>query len=163
MTTHSFNTVIKIGDGVEGGTAGWPTDLTDPSTGDPSNGFTEILDPKDIDGPNLSADDEEITAHQSTGKDKSYIQGLRDKGEITFDVNLDPTAATHNSATGLLADYRNGVNRRDYVLVPASDSGDAADCIFFQGYVKNFGNSHPVAGVQTASVTIKVTGDIALP
>lgn len=163
MATHSYNSILKLGDGVEGATTGWPSDLSDPTSGDASSGFTTIAEVKDIDGPSLSADDEEVTYHKSTGKDKEFIQGLRDKGEVSFPVNYKPAHSTHNSSTGLLADYWNGVNRRDFALVLASDPGDGSHVIFFQGYVKGFEPANPVAGVMESTITMKITGDICTP
>ena len=163
MATHSYNSLLKIGDGIEGGTAGWPTDTTDPSTGDPTSGFTTIKEVQDFDGPGLTAGDQEVTAHGQDEAVQQWIIGLKDYGEVSFDINWDPGDSTHDGTNGLLADYKNRVNFRDYVIVPASDPGDYSHCIFFQGYVKGFEPSQPVAGVQTASITIKVTGTIVLP
>jgi hypothetical protein len=163
MATHSYKSILKIGDGVEGGTSGWPSDTSDPSTGDPSSGFTMIDAVQDFDGPGLTAGDQEVTAHGQDEAVQQWIMGLKDYGEVSFDINWDPAHSTHDGSTGLLADYKNRVNYRDYVFVPASDPGDGSHCIFFQGYVKGFEPSNPVAGVQTVSVTIKVTGTIVLP
>lgn len=163
MATHAYNSLLKIGDGQNGASTGYPTDTSDPSTGDPSQ-YTTIHEVRDFDGPDMSADDEDVTFHDSGEKVRQFIQGLKDHGTVSFTVGWDPSDSTLNNTNGLLADYTNGVNDRDYVFVPASDPGDGSHSIFFQGYINAFNPSNPVDGAMTADVTIKVNGGtIVLP
>lgn len=163
MATHAINTIIKVGDNTGGASTGWPSNEADPSTGT-SSSFTTIFEVLDISGPSIAADDEETTYHKASGKVKTFIQGLIDYGEVTFDVNHNPTNATHDNNTGLLADLIDGVDDRDFCIVFSDDPGDDSSSLWFTGYVKGFQPSNPVAGRMTASVTLKCNGNkIVLP
>ena len=149
MAHNSFGTLLKIGDSTGGTTAGWDSD--------PSNGFTAIAEIKDTEGPGMTRDDIETTHHNSPGGRRQYIPDLLDLGEVSFDVNWLPGDGTHDSSTGLLADLKDGIENRDFVIV-LSDTSNTP--IYFTGYVKGWEPSAPVAGgVLSASVTIKVNGD----
>lgn len=162
MATLSINSLLKLGDSVNGGSTGWPTDAADPSTGT-SSSFTTITEVLDFSGPGLGADDDEYTYHKASGKVKNFMQGLIDYGEVSFEVNLDPTDATHDGNTGLLADLVDGTEGRDFCIVFA-DNTDDSSTLWFTGYVKGFESSNPVSGHMTASVTIKCDGSkIVLP
>jgi len=145
MAYNAFATILKIGDSTGGATAGWGSD--------PSSGFTTIAEVKDLSGPSMGADDQEVTYHQAAGKsttmfDKQYIQGLRDGGEISIPVNLLPADSTHDASTGLLADFLNGIDDRDFVMV----FGDAASTAwYFCGYIKGFEPSIKLSGKMSLS------------
>ncbi len=153
MAIHAHDTVIKIGDSTGGTTAGWNSD--------PSSGFTAIAEIRDSEGPSMTRDDIEVTYHNAPGGRRQYISDLLELGEVTFPVNWLPTDSTHDSTDGLLADLKNKVDDRDFVIV-LSDAANTP--IYFTGYVKGFEPGHPVSGELTASITIKVNGnDIVYP
>jgi hypothetical protein len=132
----AFGTLLKIGDG--GG----------PET------FTTIAEVLDISGPEFELRTEEVTHHQSPGGWAEYIGTIKDGNEVTFDINYQPTHATHNESTGLLADLINRVKRNFQLVLP--DAGTTT--ISFTALVTNFPISEPVAGVLRTSVTMKITG-----
>lgn len=136
----SFGTLLKLGDG-----------------GSPEQ-FTTIAEVKDISGPALALDTEDATSHSSTGGWEEVVPTVLRSGEVTFDLNFAPTHATHNPATGLIADMVNRV-RRDFQLV-FPDAGHTT--WQFSAYVTGFEPSAPVAGVLGAAVTLKVTGQPTL-
>ncbi len=148
MAISAHGTIIKIGDSTGGTTAGWNSD--------PSSGFTAIAEILDSEGPSMERGDLEVTYHNSPGGRRQYIPDLLELGEVTFDINYLPTDSTHDSTDGLLADLKNGIEDRDFVIV-LSDS--ASTPIYFTGYVKGFNPAHPVSGQLTASITIKVNGN----
>lgn len=133
----SFGTLLKIGDG--GAT----------------ESFTTIAEVKDITGPGLEQAANEVTSHGSTNGWREFIGGLKDGGEVTFEVNFVPTGATHDETTGLIAELTGGTVTNYQVVWPDSGSTTwqfAALCTAFEP-------GAPVDGVLMASVTLKISGE----
>lgn len=135
-----FGSLLKIGDG-----AG-------PEV------FTTIAEVKDISGPSLSMATIDVTNQSSTGGWAEFIGGIKDAGEVTFDVNFLPADATHNAATGLIRDYNNRTKRNFQLVFP--DAG--ATTWSFAALVTAFQPTEPIGDALTASVTLKITGQPTL-
>jgi len=136
MAISSFGIDLKIGDGAT------------------EESFTSIAEVKDFDGPALTKDMQETTPHSPTGhKWRKFISGLRDGGEVTFDINYEPTETTHGTS-GLLGELDEDELRNWQLVFP--DSGSTTWS--FSGAVTGFNPSNPVEGVQTASISIKISG-----
>lgn len=134
---NSINTILKIGDGAT------PTEV-----------FTAIAEVKDIAGPQLSTDTVDITSRTSPGKFEEALPTIIRTGQVTFDINFLPTNGTHDAETGLLADLKNMTKRNFQLVFP-----DAAETTWsFSAYVVQFQPNAPVAGVLSASVALKITG-----
>ena len=67
--------------------------------------YTKIAEVSSINGPSFSMDTVDATNMDSTNRWREFIAGLKDGGEVSFDVNWDPAAATHSITTGLLQDF----------------------------------------------------------
>lgn len=134
--TTGFGTILKIGDG-----------------GGPEN-FTAIAEVHDISGPSLSRDTVETTHQQSTEKWKEFIAGLKDAGEVSFDISYLPTHATHDNTTGLLKDFDDGTLRNFELVFP--DSG--ATTWSFSALVTGYEPTAPKEDKLTAAITLKVSG-----
>lgn len=133
--TAAYGAQLQVGDGAN-----------------PEN-FATVAGVKDISGPAISRDLVEVTSHDSADGYEEHVPTIRRSGEVTFDLNWDPSDATHDMTTGLgaLVDSDDATNFR---LVYARIGYEWQ----FAGYVTNFSTGAPVAGVHTGSVTIKVTG-----
>ena len=116
--------------------------------------FTTIANLGDIDGPELASNMEDVTSHDSTGGyEEALPDGVLGIGEISFEINYDPAAATHkNSAGGLIHAFANKT-KRNYQLVYAGGGTWA-----FPAYVTKFTPKAPVRGVLKADVSIKPAG-----
>jgi hypothetical protein len=57
--------------------------------------FTEIANVTSISGPSISRNVYDVTAHDSTDSYMEFIGGLKDGGELSFDLNWDPGDQTH--------------------------------------------------------------------
>ncbi len=132
----AHGTLLKIGDG------------------EASETFTTIAEVTSISGPALVTDAVDTTSHDSPSNHREFIGGLKDAGEVTFDINYIPTNPTHDATGGLLADY---VARtlRNFQLV-FSDSGNTTWS--FTAIVTGFESNEPVDAQLTASVTLRITG-----
>jgi predicted secreted protein len=105
-------------------------------------------------GPGLSLDTVDVTAHDSTGAWEQLVPTIVRSGEVTFDINYNPT--THAAAGGLLLKL---INR----VVDTWTIGGPMGAWVFSGYVTGFEPSAPFDGKLSASVTIKPTGAVTAP
>jgi len=124
-----------------------------------SGGGTIYAQVTNLSGPGLTADTEDVTAHDSTNAWEEVIVTILRSGEVTMDIVYDPANATHkNAGNGLLADFI-GRASTTYTLVFPDD----ADTEWvFSAFVVGFEPSAAVAGALTAAVTFKVTGEPTL-
>ena len=128
-----FGAVLKYGDGA------------------PTEAFTAIAQVRDIGGPSLSADTIEVSHRDDDWK--QFVAGMKDGGEITFDLVYDPDVASHDDATGLVSFL--GV-AKNYRL----EFADATPTkVTFPGILVSFQPKAPMADAQTADATIKVAGE----
>jgi len=128
-----IGTQLKIGDG-----------------GSPET-FTLIPNCLDINGPSESVDLVETTSMDSANQTRTYIPGLKNTGEISFDLNWVPENAVHQQ---LKSDFDARVTRNFQMILP----NPGASVFAFAGIITSFGVTDPVAGVVTRSVTITITG-----
>ena len=140
MGISAFGTLLKIGDGAA------------------SESFTTIAEVSNIGGPGLGLDPIDITNHSSTGGWKEFVGGLLDGGEVSLDINYDPTHATHDASTGLIKDMTDRTVRNFQLVFPDTSSTTWT----FAALVTAFETSEPVDDKLAASVTLKVSGQPTL-
>lgn len=116
--------------------------------------FTLIAELRDIDGPELGLDTEDVTSRSSTSGWEEVVPTILRTGEVTFDLNFVPSNATQNPTLGLLADLKNRTLRNFYILW----AGESATSWNFAAYVTGFKPGTPLDGAMTADVTLKISG-----
>lgn len=136
----SYGSLLQMGDGAT------PTEI-----------FTTIAGVKDISGPAMSRDLEEVTSHSSPNGYEEHVPTIKRSGEVTFDLNFDPANATHGTAATGLAGKVDADDPTNYRLV-FPRIGTTGYQWVFAAYVTGFETSAPVAGIFGASVTMKITG-----
>lgn len=136
MPSSAFGTLLKIGDG--GG----------------SEVFTTIAEVTDITGPGLTLETLDTLSHSSSGGWRERIPTFLDGGEVSFEINYDPSAATHNNTTGLVRDLRTRTKRNFQLVFPTAGN----PMWVFSAYVTNFEPGAPADGMLTASVTLMISG-----
>lgn len=134
--TAGYGTLLKIGDG--GGT----------------EVFTTIAEVKDIKGPSLEVDTEDVTSHSSTGGWEEVIPTIKRGGEVSFDLNFLPANATQSYGYGLVKDLVNKTKRNFQIVF--TDTGTTTWA--FSAYVTKFEPSAPVKGALTGAVTLQISG-----
>lgn len=134
MAFSSNGTVLKIGDGAT-----------------PTEGFTAIAEIKDIKGPSASVGTEEVTHQGSSAAE--FVATVLDNGEVTFDVNLDPTDTTH-------AALYDGMEAKELTHFQLILTDDGATQYNFAAYITKFERDMKVKGVLGASITLKISGAI---
>lgn len=116
--------------------------------------FAEVANVTSITGPGVSRNTIDMTAHDSPDGWMEFLGGLKDGGEVSMEVNWDPTESTH---ADLYSDI-NDTAPRDYKVVLPGDIAEWA----FSGILTGFEPSYPTDDKVAASVTFKVTGQPTL-
>lgn len=131
-------------------TLAWLT--TAPST------YTTIGQVRDINGPGTQADQIEVSHRDSVWR--QYRAGMRDGGELTFDIVFDPDLASHDPtlSTSIYAALEDGTVQTFRITYPGA--AGATTTAIFDGFVSGFELSNPMEDAQTASMTIKITDAI---
>jgi predicted secreted protein len=119
--------------------------------------YTAIAQIRDLSGPSMSANAIEST-HRDGGGVKEFIAGLRDGGEVSFDIVYDPALTTHSaSAAGGVVTLLSAGTKNGFQLVFADVGETTAE---FDAIVTSFEPTMPMDDLQTADVTLKVSGAI---
>lgn len=130
-------------------TAGFGTLL---QVGNGAGVYTTLAEVKDITGPNLQHDTEEVTHHQSPGRFKEFIATLIDGGEVTFMMNYIMQNATQSISAGLAKDMIEHALRNIKIVFP--DVGNTEWIL--PSIVTNWEPTMPVGSSFECSVTLKV-------
>lgn len=140
--------------------AGLTPDATSDNTvvGGLAEVFTTIAQVRNISGPGLSLDVEDVTTHDSTGAWEEVVATVLRSGEVTLDLVWDPATPTHSNGVGLLAVMPRRATRNFKVIFP--DTG--ATTWSFAAEVVSFEPDAPHDGALTASVTLKLSGEVTL-
>jgi len=135
----AFGTLLKIGDA---------------STG------VAVANVTSIEGPGLSTETIDVTAHDSAGGSREEMPTFKSGGEVTLRINYDPSETTHkNAAGGLLKLWQDKTLSEFTIVYPTTPATN----IEFEGYVTAFAPSAPFDGKLEANVTIKVAGAVTMP
>lgn len=117
--------------------------------------FTPVAEITNISGPDETLELIDATHMGSPGARREFIPSLLDSGEVTLDLNFLPSDTNQN---GLRQDMNNRVKRNFQIVWT-----DLATTTYtFAGYVTNHTKSAQIDDKLSASVTIKVTGDIVV-
>lgn len=107
-----------------------------------------------ITGPNESFDTVDTTTHSSISYYRDFIPGLKDGGEVTVEINWDPSEATH---TALQAANSAAALTSFQLFWPGFDVDNLMD---FDGYVTGLDRNSPIDAQITRPLTIKITGPV---
>lgn len=142
MPVYGQGTLLQMGD------AATPTEV-----------FTTIAEVRDITGPSISRDTLETTSHD-TSDYRTFIGGLADGGEVSFDIQFGPAVTTHIDTSGLLSKLVSSslptTTTNFRIVMPGSKRWN------FAGIVTGFEMSAPIGDLLMASVTIKISGKPSL-
>jgi predicted secreted protein len=111
-----------------------------------------------ITGPTQSRDLIDVTNHSSTGSYREFINGLKDGGDLTFEVIYDPGDA---SIDLLRQDFDSG-NINAWRIEFPDNPGTHGTWWTFSGLVTNFSVAIPTDDAVKLNCTIKVTGAIGI-
>ena len=111
----------------------------------------ETANVKNIPGPSLSLDTEDVTTHDQAVAFEEVVGTILRSGEVTLDIVYDPADATHDAGTGLIYRMEDRIYSFFKQIFPDDTEWE------FSGYVVGFEPTAPVDGALTASVKIKIT------
>ena len=111
--------------------------------------FTAVGDVVSIAGPEISKEEIEVTALDSTAKE--FISALDDPGEVTLLVNWNPQDAQHV----LLRSDAEGNTARNYRIIWSDVSSTQVN---FNGQVMVFSLNTESASATQANLRLKITG-----
>lgn len=118
----------------------------------PGNVFETIADVTNIGGPERSRETIDVTSHNSPGQWMQFIGGLKDGGEISLDINYDPSQATHD----LDDDFDDDAPRNyQIVILPGTDDEHTWS---ITGIMTGLSDEFPYDDKMARTMTIKVTG-----
>lgn len=135
----AFGTSLSRGDGDPGGTG----EL-----------FIALANITSLSGPSMSRDTIDVTAHDSPNKYMEFVASLIDGGEVTCDINWDPSA-THsgtNTTTVLMTDLEDTEPVNYEIAFP--DGSKFAAALLITGFEFDADYDDKLA----ASLTWKVSG-----
>lgn len=114
--------------------------------------FTEIEKVGDLDMPDETADDIEVTHMKSPGRHKQFIAGLVDSGEISIPHNYLPESATDVMLQELKASGEDVIVQ---ITLPGATVPE-----LFAGFLKKYGRSVPVNGKMMATASFRLSAQV---
>lgn len=113
--------------------------------------YSTIAEINNIDGPSMSRDTIDVTSLDSTGGYREFIASFRDGGEVTLDMNF-----TRDGYVDMKDDFES--DSKVWYKITLNDTGNTE--LEFEGLVTALGVAIPMDDKVTASVTIKISGQV---
>lgn len=104
--------------------------------------------------PSSEVDQVDVTHMRSPGRRREFIDGLIDSGEFSFQMNYIPGSDSDDLMRGILS-AATGERRRNWRIIYPNNEMDT-----FAGNLQTYEPDVPTDDKMTATVTIRVTGDI---
>jgi predicted secreted protein len=122
-----------------------------------------IADLTNISGPSMSAEEIDVSSHDSDGNFREFVAGFLDAGEISLEGNLSTAA---QGAAVLSAAFNDRAQRQFHIVFPklVSTSTAIGDCSAlylrwkFDGTITGVETAAPYDDKATFSSTIRITG-----
>lgn len=118
---------------------------------DGATSYDLIAEVVSVDVLDVSVDDLDVSSHDSSGGWKEYIGGMKDGGELSFELNFDPDV--HGSLLDIV-----GVTRAMRIVMPSATD----DSVDFDGHIKSLSASAPHDDKLSATAAIKVSGPVTI-
>lgn len=106
-----------------------------------------------VNGPSFAADALDATHMESDNRFREFIEGLRDAGELSGEINYIPGDA------GMLALWKNLGRKATFMITEPSGFGSPPPTFQSVGIMTAFEVSGAVGDKMTASFTIKLSGE----
>lgn len=120
--------------------------------------WTEVAQIVDLGGPSASADQIEVS-HRGY-QWRRYVAGMRDGGEVPFDVIFDPDDPSHDpTITGSMYDLLSTGEVNSFRITFPGAGSDTTTATF-DAFVSGFEVDSPMEDGIKANITLKITGEI---
>jgi len=120
-----------------------------------SSVFTNVPGVEDIDGPGGEKQEIDVTAISDTAT--QTVGGIRDYGEMTFNLFYDPADTTHQYLHTSFASSSNAIEAWKVVL---PDAGAAE--LAFSGWIKTFKHQNSRNSGGMVQVAVRLTGAVTI-
>jgi hypothetical protein len=124
--------------------------------------YVTLGEVKSISGPSTEVSTIDVTTHSSAadGNFREFIPSLIDGGTIEAELNWVPGDTSH---VALWEDLNDRV-KRDFqiITIPSAEATPEHAEITFTGYVTAFPMEFPTDDVQSATLTIKISGAVTI-
>jgi len=119
--------------------------------------LTTVVQVREISGPAVSTTVIDVSSRAAIAR--TFLSGMQDSGEVTFDIVYDPDEAGHSAtvAGGLVKLQKDGTASVWKLLFPVATTVVGAT---FSAFVTNFSLKTPLDDAMTADLTLKITGDV---
>ena len=117
-----------------------------------SSGFAVGL--TNISGPTMSAEEIDVSAHDSTGAYREYVSGFLDAGEFSIEGNITASTGDNKNVAGFMAAFNSRLPHNCIVIFPGTDRLSWK----FHGYITGVETNAPYDGKASFSATIRVSG-----
>lgn len=114
--------------------------------------FTTIADVTATDVLDVDVDTIDTSSHSSAQQWREFVNGMIDGGELTMEINYDPTL--HASIFGQVG----GAQKNHRIVMPDAGAGQ----VDFKALVTGFSAQAPFDDKLSASITLKVTGPVTI-
>lgn len=115
--------------------------------------YTTVAEVLSIGGPDVSADEIEVSSLDSTGGYKEYITGLKDGGTVALELNWVKSNAQQTGMRDLVASGTTRAYRIQFSDSPQTVAN-------FNGVVTNFSMSADPGSQIKASMSVRITGAV---
>lgn len=111
--------------------------------------FATVGEATNISGPGMERETIDVTSHDSPERFREWVGGLIDAGEVTFEVNWDPSLHVP-----LIDDFQDPIPRNYRIVFPAPPGGRFTFAAFITGMDHEFPHDDKMA----ADFTFKISG-----
>jgi len=124
-------------------------------TGYPASSSGSLVGLTNISGPTMSAEEIDVSSHDSTGYYREYVAGFLDAGEFSIEGNLTSSTGTDIRK---VSDVMNAFNGRYKVNCMVLFPIDSRLSWKFHGYITGVETNAPYDDKASFSATIRVSG-----
>ncbi|MFE3839478.1 phage tail tube protein [Pseudogemmobacter sonorensis] len=115
--------------------------------------FVELAEVFEITPPSSTVSEVEVTHFRSSGRRREFIAGLTDSGTASLQMNFVP---------GSVSDQRILALRESGDVLPMRITYPNGVTVTFDGFIQEYTPAIPLDDRLTATVNIRVTGDVVI-
>lgn len=120
-----------------------------------NNRWVTVAEMAEITGPGMEAEEIDTTTHDALEGYRTFVQGLKDAGEVEQTLNFNMKIKSHMDA---LNDLHKGTLRPRRIVFPDAEAQEERSYMEFMAFAKGFEPEFDIEDVIKATITFKVSG-----
>lgn len=120
-----------------------------------NNKWVTVAEMAEIGGPSIEAEEIDTTTHDALDGYRTFVQGLKDAGEVEATLNFNMKIKSHTDA---LNDLHKGTLKPRRIVFPDADKQEDRSYMEFMAFAKGFEPEFDIEDVIKAEITFKVSG-----